>query len=67
MMGQGIMPSSYHPIADMMSPTELEGFLRHLRTNVQNNLQQLVTHSQYVNHYARAKEADIKMSEETMQ
>ena len=38
MMGQGIMPQSYHPIASKLSGAELDHFLSSLRDTVTKTL-----------------------------
>lgn len=52
MMGQGLMPSSYHPIVDNMSRDELAGFLQGVQSQVQRNLEKMVPHHAFVARYA---------------
>ncbi|TNE66581.1 MAG: tryptophan 7-halogenase [Alphaproteobacteria bacterium] len=54
MLGQGIMPESYHPVADAMSRDELVAFLAHVRTNVERTAMQLPPHEKYVQQYCKA-------------
>ena len=48
MIGQGIVPDSYHPIADRMSEEELARFLKHIQSNIQGKVEQLPDHSRYL-------------------
>lgn len=54
MLGQGIMPEQYHPVADVMSPEELKNFLDYIRTNVSKAADQLPSHQQYIQQYCKA-------------
>ena len=54
MLGQGIMPKQYHPIADKMSEEEIHNFLQHIRTNVEKTAAQLPSHEDYVQQYCKA-------------
>jgi tryptophan halogenase len=51
MLGQGIMPQSYHPIVDMMSPEEMKSFLSHITSNVDKTVAGLPTHQTYLEKY----------------
>ncbi|MDB4420816.1 tryptophan 7-halogenase [Pseudomonadales bacterium] len=53
MLGQGITPEQYHPIVNMMSDRELEGFLSEIKRNVKAKVGQLPSHSDFINHYCR--------------
>jgi tryptophan halogenase len=55
MMGQGLLPSSYHPIVDTMSSMELSQFLQTQKQYVQNGLEKLSPHVQFVRAYCQAK------------
>ena len=57
MMGQGIMPGSYHPVATKMSDEELDRFLSTIRDNVARTVAGLPEHHAYVARYCGAKEA----------
>ena len=48
MMGQGIMPQSYHPIADKMSDDELSYFLGQIKRDVENTAARLPAHEDFV-------------------
>ncbi len=51
MMGQGIMPRSYHPVATKLSDEELDHLLAGLRENVAKTVASLPQHDAYVAHY----------------
>ena len=55
MMGQGIMPRSYHPIATKLPDDELVRLFATLRGNVARTVGSLPTHGEYVAHYCGAK------------
>jgi tryptophan halogenase len=48
MMGQGIVPQRYHPVADLMGPAELRQFLGDIQVRVQRTVAGLPGHQQYV-------------------
>ncbi len=54
MLGQGIMPESYHPVADMMTPDEMRNFLTHITDNVRRTADGLPTHQAYIDDYCSA-------------
>lgn len=54
MMGQGIMPRSYHPITAKMNDDELDRFLTMLRENVDKTVAALPSHQAYVAQYCGA-------------
>ncbi|NIB42638.1 tryptophan 7-halogenase [Pseudomaricurvus alkylphenolicus] len=51
MMGQGITPEQYHPIVDMMSEQEQRAFFEGIRSSVNNVVEQLPTHEQFLKSY----------------
>jgi tryptophan halogenase len=51
MLGQGIIPSSYHPIVELMSEKELQHFLSSVAAGVNKNIATLSTHQDFVNKY----------------
>lgn len=51
MMGQGLMPQSYHPIADKMSDDELSYFLGQIKRDVENTAARLPAHEDFVKSY----------------
>jgi tryptophan halogenase len=54
MLGQGIMPEQYHPIVNMMTDQELENFLHGIKGAVDNMVDQLPTHQQFIDSYCKA-------------
>jgi tryptophan halogenase len=54
MMGQGIMPGAYHPIAAKLRPEELDNFLTMLRESVTRTVAGLPEHQAYVASYCGA-------------
>ena len=48
MIGQGLLPEGYHPIADTMSEQELKEFLSHIKGNVDRTVSQLPPHHVYL-------------------
>jgi tryptophan halogenase len=58
MMGQGIMPRAYHPIATKLSDKELDHLLSGLRESVAKTVASLPEHHAYVASYCGAKEAE---------
>ena len=55
MLGQGLLPKEYHPIVDMMSDEELELFLNSIKASVNNLVEKLPTHQQFIDHYCKAQ------------
>ena len=51
LMGQGIMPKSYHPVADKLSEEELVRLMQTLRDQVSRTVAGLPPHADYVAHY----------------
>lgn len=54
MMGQGLIPKTYHPIVDQMSSVELSEFLRQNLERVDQSLSQLPDHFNFVKQYAQS-------------
>ncbi len=54
MMGQGIMPRAYHPIAEKLGAEELNRLLTTLRDTVARTVATLPAHQAYVEQYCRA-------------
>ena len=54
MMGQGIMPRAYHPIAAKLPDDELDRVLANLRANVARTVASLPDHAGYVARYCGA-------------
>jgi tryptophan halogenase len=57
MMGQGIMPKSYHPIATKLSDAEMIKLLSTIRDNVAQTVAGLPDHPAYVARYCGAASA----------
>jgi len=51
MLGQGIMPSSYHPIVELMPQRDLQQFLGAIAEDVDNNIAMMSTHQDFINKY----------------
>ena len=51
MMGQGIAPQRYHPVADLMGKAELSNFLGDIQLKVERTVGQLPPHGDYVRRY----------------
>ena len=56
MMGQGIRPQSYHPVAAKLRPQELEHLLTTLRDQVSRTVAALPDHGAYVGRYCGAQD-----------
>jgi tryptophan halogenase len=54
MLGQGITPERYHPVADLMGDAELAGFLGDIQAQVDKTVVQLPQHQAYVQRYCAA-------------
>ena len=54
MMGQGITPKSYHPVATKLSAAELDAFLKGQREAVARTVAGLPEHHHYIAHYCGA-------------
>ena len=57
MLGQGIMPEAYHPVATKLREEELDQFLSSIRENVARTVAGLPEHHAYVARYCGTKEA----------
>jgi tryptophan halogenase len=55
MMGQGIIPKSYHPIATKLQPAELDGFLSAQREAVDRTVASLPDQQTYIAHYCASR------------
>lgn len=51
MLGQGLIPESYHPIVALMSERELQNFLNSVAAEVNKNMATLASHQEFVNRY----------------
>lgn len=57
MMGQGITPRAWHPMASKLTAEELDHFLGTIAGNVEQTLSRLPAHSDYVANYCGATDA----------
>lgn len=51
MLGQGIIPSYYHPIVELMPDRDLQLFLNSIADGVDNNIAKMSLHHDFVNKY----------------
>lgn len=58
MMGQGIEPLAYHPMADVMTDRELEDFLKKLRQSMQQLVDKLPSHQAFIDYYCKTPMAE---------
>jgi len=58
MMGQGIEPRSYHPVAEKLQDEELERLLKRVRDDVSRTVQSLPPHASYVERYCGSLRAE---------
>lgn len=56
MMGQGVMPKAYHPIADKMTDDELTRFLKKIKNDIAKTVSKLPPHGDYVRQYCGVKD-----------
>lgn len=54
MIGQGLLPESYHTIVDNMGDDELKRFLDHIKANVDNTVKQLPPHEAFIERFCKA-------------
>jgi tryptophan halogenase len=54
MLGQGLMPKEFHPIVNMMTDEELKAFLNSIKVSVNNLVDQLPSHQQFIDRYCKA-------------
>ena len=54
MIGQGVSPAAYHAMADRLSSDQLERFLADVRTIIHKAVDQLPTHSDYIEAHCRS-------------
>ncbi len=54
LVGQNIIPETYHPLADVLTQDELAGFLRDIRTIVSTPVPHLPSHSDFITRYCAA-------------
>jgi len=54
MLGQGVLPEQYHPVADVMSDDELTQFMTTIKKRVDSTVAKLPRHEAYVKQYCKA-------------
>lgn len=54
MLGQGIMPEQYHQIGSIMSDTELNQFLTGIKQSIDNAVNHLPNHQQFIEQYCKS-------------
>lgn len=54
MVGQGVIPERYHPVANEMTDTELKKFLEDIRNHVKQTVQKMPSHHDYLQYYCKA-------------
>lgn len=57
--GQGLMPESYHPVADAISEDELRLRLTKIRTGIQNRVNSMPDHKEYIRANCLSPEANF--------
>ena len=56
MLGQGVMPQHWHPLADALGATQLEEFLKNLRLLVERSVANLPGHAEFVARHCLARD-----------
>lgn len=54
MIGQGLMPQSYHPIVDNMSDNELQQFLDGIKHTIKRRVDSLPDHRLFMGRYCQS-------------
>jgi tryptophan 7-halogenase len=54
MLGQGIMPKTYHPIVNMMNMNELQQSLKEFSAGIKERVKHMPTHAEFVRGYCHA-------------
>ena len=54
MLGQGLVPIAYHPVADVMSDEDLREYFGKMKKYVSGVVDALPRHTDYLNTYCRA-------------
>ena len=57
LMGQGVVPRDYHPVADQVSRKELEEWLGEMRAKTERAVVGMPTHQQVIQDHFRAEPA----------
>ena len=56
MLGQGVEPKAYHPIADKMSAAELENYFEKMSGYLDHIVDQLPSHEKFIEQYCRSNQ-----------
>ncbi len=56
MLGQGMLPQQYHPVADLMGDAELSQFLNGIRSGIESTVAKLPLHEAYIRSYCAAQQ-----------
>jgi tryptophan halogenase len=59
LLGQGVEPQAYHPLADQLEPAQLEEFLANIRTLQARALATLPTHADWIARHCAAAAAPV--------
>ncbi|OZB62593.1 MAG: tryptophan halogenase, partial [Lysobacterales bacterium 13-68-4] len=51
MIGQGIVPTGYHPLVDQLSPRELQAFMQHVQRVIADCVQAMPPHEGFIARY----------------
>jgi len=54
MLGQGIQPKTHHPLADALTPEQLDGFLGDIRTLITRAVDSMPEHSHFIAEHCKA-------------
>ena len=54
MLGQGVVPSSYHPIVGLMSEQGLQSFLASVAAEVDDNIAMMSAHDDFIKRYCKS-------------
>ena len=54
MIGQGLMPESYHPMADMLEQSEIDRRLAHVQQVIEQSVDRMPTHEEFIKQNCQA-------------
>ena len=60
LVGQGLVPAGYHPVADAISEDELRLRLTKIRTGIQNRINGMPAHKDFIRANCRSPEASFE-------
>ncbi|MEJ2297454.1 MAG: tryptophan 7-halogenase, partial [Woeseiaceae bacterium] len=58
--GQGLVPEGYHPVADAISEDELRLRLTKIRTGIQNRINSMPGHKEFIRKHCRSADATFE-------